>query len=197
VGEIREIKTIVSINQKHEIQRQKDDERKKELRVFDEEKIAELPAITFCDEEKRVVSGKLEFKRLSYELKLTPEMREKIEAIQLEIVQVSFSDEDMDTVAHHLDLYNQIYKEVSGRFNARPLNKYSGELAILTARINVRSLLWRSLYQLKLRLDEEAKFPVLGCPYKALNLDHVKLGKKIVQKNYGNKKLVYETWRTF
>jgi hypothetical protein len=141
VGEIREIKTIVSINQKHEIQRQKDYERKKELRVFDEEKIAELPAITFCDEEKRVVSRKLDFKLLSYELKITPEMKANIEAIHLEVVQVSFSDEDMDTVVHHLDLYNQIYKEVSGRFNAQPLNEYSGELAILTARINVRSLL--------------------------------------------------------
>jgi hypothetical protein len=45
-------------------------------------------------------------------------------------------------------------------------------VAVLTARTNVRSLMWRALTQLKLKLNAQSL--VLGCPYKPLRLEHVK-----------------------
>jgi hypothetical protein len=118
-----------------------------------------------------VLSRKLEYQRLS-KFEITPEMKANIDTIQTEIVQVSLCEEDMDIVVANLNVYNQIMTELSCRLKTRPLNEFSGELAVLTARTNVRSLMWRALSQLKLKLNAQSL--VLGCPYKPLRLEHVK-----------------------
>ncbi len=69
-------------------------------------------------------------------------------------------------------VYNEIYAQVISRMRMRPLNEFSGELAVLDARINTRSLMCRALTQLKERVND-APF-AFGCQIKPLKLDNFK-----------------------
>ena len=85
---------------------------------------------------------KLEFKRLTELLPITPTMKAQINLIKNEIVvEVKLKEEDYDMVMDNLVVYNEIYTQVRSRMKMRPLNEFSGELAVLDARINTRSLM--------------------------------------------------------
>ncbi len=72
----------------------------------------------------------------------------------------------------NLNVYNDLYDQIRKRTKLRPLNEFSGDLAVLTARINVRSMMMRALTHLTLRMDEELPF-AFGCPVKPLKMDNV------------------------
>jgi hypothetical protein len=178
--QVREIKTIDSEDKKNKCIAQKKYPYKREKRAFDE---ADLyanyhhPPISDCEEEitnlekNRTIRMKLEFKRLSELLPITPAMKAQINLIKNEIVEVKLKDEDYDMVMANLAVYNEIYAQVRSRMKIRPLNEFSGELAVLDARINTRSLMCRALTQLKDKVND-APFE-FGCQIKPLKLDHI------------------------
>ena len=112
------------------------------------------------------------------QLDITPEMKSRIAHIRTQFVEIKLGEEDYHVIADNLELYNQIYAEIRTRAKVRPLNEFSGELAVLTERVNVRSFLWRALSQLKLRLEEDFVFE-FGIQIKRQSFEHV------VMREYG------------
>jgi hypothetical protein len=177
-----EIKTSESITEKKAKLNERKVMTKKENREFvdDNDPKIQKPCV-----EKNVGGGyitgkdgnkigmKLEFCRLSQTITITPAMKAQISLIQKEIVEIVLSEEDYNAVTLNLNVYNDIYDQIRKRTKLRPLNEFSGDLAVLTARINVRSMMMRALTNLKLRMDEELPFVAFGCPVKPLKMDHV------------------------
>jgi hypothetical protein len=179
--QVREIKTIDSEDKKNQCIEQKRCEFIREKRAFDEADLYanynHLP-VSDCEEEEitnleknRTIRMKLEFKRFSELLPITPAMKAQINLIKNEIFEVKLKDEDYDMVMANLVVYNEIYAQVRSRMKMRSLNEFSGELAVLDARINTRSLMCRALTQLKERVND-APF-AFGCQIKPLKLDNL------------------------
>jgi hypothetical protein len=179
-SDVHEVKSVDMINQKQEVKEQKKIENRKVKRAF--ESIDEDYRPVVVDDEnneeevrsvqKTTISMKLECERLLTSAVLTPVMKARIIAIQNEIVHVNLSEEDFDVVSVNSALFNKIYDQIKNRSRlSLKLNEFSGEIAVLTARINVRSLMWRALTELKARVDD-APF-AFGCQIKPLKRDHV------------------------
>jgi hypothetical protein len=173
-----EIKTSESITEKKKQVKERKVEIKKENREFVDDDdpnikqyyVGNIEAVACKNDNK--IGMKLEYCRLSQTIRITPAMKAQISLIQKQIVEIVLSEEDYNAVTLNLNVYNDIYYQIRKRTKLRPLNEFSGNLAVLTARINIRSMMMRALTHLKLRMDEELPF-AFGCPVKPLKMDNV------------------------
>jgi hypothetical protein len=175
---VTEIKTSESVTEKKTEQNERKFEIKREKREFDNDLKIQNQYLELKNEGclsnggNNTIGMKLEYMRLSKNIAITPEMKAQINLIQKEIVEISLKEEDYNVIVLNLNAYNEIYDQIKKRSKYRPLNEFSGGLAVLTARINVRSMMMRALTQLKLKEDTELHF-AFGCPVKPLKMDNV------------------------